>query len=81
MKAILEFDLNDIDDKKDHERCIKALNMAMVISQFWNNSKRDLELKIENNKSFSPQDVIDSTFQLFGNLLETYDVNINNLID
>ena len=33
MKAILEFDLNDNDDREAHLRCVKSLEMAIVI---WN---------------------------------------------
>jgi len=33
MKAILEFDLDEGQDKMAHLRCVKALNMAIVL---WN---------------------------------------------
>jgi hypothetical protein len=32
MKANLEFDLNDPDDKQAHLRCVKALDMALALS-------------------------------------------------
>jgi hypothetical protein len=31
MKAILEFDLNDIDDVYAHKRCVKSLDMSLCL--------------------------------------------------
>ena len=31
MKAILEFDLTDKDDREEHLRCVKSLDMALAI--------------------------------------------------
>jgi len=31
MKAKLEFDLDDFDDKMAHNRCVKATDMALVL--------------------------------------------------
>ena len=33
MKAVLEFDLWDPDDKEAHLRCIKSLDMALALSE------------------------------------------------
>lgn len=54
MKAILEFDLDDYDDKMNHLRCIKSLNMAIVLFELMYNTdknfkKRFLDLLNENN--------------------------------
>lgn len=47
MKAILEFDLNDPDDKMAHYRCIKSLEMALVIFQVALNNG-DIRAELEN---------------------------------
>ena len=31
MKAILEFDMNDVDEKMEHFRCVKSLDMALCL--------------------------------------------------
>jgi hypothetical protein len=31
MKATLEFDLDDFDDRTEHLRCVKATNMALML--------------------------------------------------
>ena len=31
MKAKLTFDLNDPDDRLEHERCVKSLDIALVL--------------------------------------------------
>ena len=31
MKAILEFDLNDYDDRQAHLRCVKSLDLVLFI--------------------------------------------------
>ena len=54
MKAILEFYLDDYDDKMNHLRCVKSLNMAIVLFELMYNTdknfkKRFLDLLNENN--------------------------------
>ena len=38
MKAILQFDLRDRDDEMAHLRCVKALNMAIVLWEITHNN-------------------------------------------
>jgi hypothetical protein len=43
MKAILEFDLTDIDDKMDHMRCVKANDLANAcadLAYLWKRAER-----------------------------------------
>jgi len=40
LKAILEFDLNDPDDRQAHLRCVKSLEMAAALFEIVNNSHR-----------------------------------------
>ena len=53
MKAILEFDMNDPDDRKDHLRCIKALSLAIAcedLGYLWHEAE-DAEATEEYKKS------------------------------
>lgn len=40
MKAILEFDLDNPEDRMAHSRCIKATEMAVALFEIYNNSWR-----------------------------------------
>ena len=42
MEALLKFDMNDPDDRKDHLRCIKALSLAIAcweLSYLWHEAE------------------------------------------
>lgn len=84
-KAILEFDLSDHDDVMDHKRCVKALDMALVLWEFYHNSKKYLEYQIQEKKiaekDLNPYDAMDLVFEHFRELLDEHDVNIDNLVE
>ena len=80
MKATLDFDLNDPDDRMDHERCVKAEDMAIVIWEFAHNSKKTLEYEMDKNPNFTPYDAIDAVFAHFWELLNDQNINIDKLI-
>ncbi len=40
MKATLEFDLTDPDDRMEHFRCVKSLDMAIVLFEILHNTKK-----------------------------------------
>jgi hypothetical protein len=74
MKAILEFDLDNPDHKMEHLRCIKSTDMALFISElnhnFWRKWKHDeTDFNLDNYK------------EALGDLMEEYNININELID
>lgn len=43
MKAILEFNLDDADDIRSHERCVKAEDMALILWEIQYNMKEKME--------------------------------------
>lgn len=73
MKAIMEFDLDDFDDRKAHLRCTRSLDLACVIFEFTRNSRK----KLRNEEKFTVDDVFDH----FHELLEEQNINIDELID
>ena len=79
MKAILEFNLDDIDDEMAHNRCVKALDISLVLWQLVNNSKKTIENEISNIKC-SKYDALDAVFKHIYDLLEEHDVNPDKLI-
>jgi hypothetical protein len=74
MKAILKFDLDNIDDEKDHMRCIKAPDMACFIWElkhnFWRKWKHD-------DTDFN----LDTYKDALVDLLQEHNINIDELID
>ena len=42
MKATLEFNLDDPDDRQAHLRCVKSLDMAIALFDIINNADRNV---------------------------------------
>ena len=73
MKASLEFDLNDADDKLNHLRCIHSTDMAVFIWElkhnFWRKWKHDeTDFNLDNYKDE------------LSDLMNEYNIDIDNLI-
>jgi len=94
MKTTLKFDLNELEDIKDHRRCIKALDMACVLFEFQLNSKKKILMLIQEMNNFTDDNgnykeiiylsnpkVVDLVFNEFNKLMEEYNINIEELID
>jgi len=78
MKAILEFDLTDIDDEVSHKQCVKARDMAIVLWEFGHNSKKQLEWQLEND-NVDGLEVLDRVFERFFELLNEHNINTEEL--
>jgi hypothetical protein len=82
MKAILEFDLNDPEDRISHMRCVKSLDMSIVLFELTVNLKKKLENRFENEPQERDEfDGIDETFREIHNLLDKHGINIDELIN
>ena len=77
MKATLNFDLTDQDDRVEHLRCVKALDLASVIWDFDNFIR-----SVYRGKTLKPDDkemddfIMDEWIQF----KDKHDVIIDNLI-
>jgi len=74
MKATLEFDFTQPEDRMDHKRCIRSSDMAMFIwelkNNFWRKWKHDeTDFTLDNYKD-----------ALYG-LLQEYHIDIDDLIE
>ena len=79
VKGIIKFDMSDPDDRKAYLRCFKSLDMALVIWTFMHNTKRQFE-----NNTMSSEDFyagVEQTFEKFSELLDEYNLNIDELVD
>lgn len=71
MKAILEFNLEDQDDVMAHKRCVKALDMGLVL---W-------EIQYKLGRRVRKEDISsDDLMEEIINLIEEYNINIDELI-
>jgi len=68
MKAILEFNLDDPDDRMAHMRCVKSTDMAIVLFDIVYNMDRHVE-DIEGVKKYISE------------LLDYQGINIDELIN
>ena len=78
MKAKLEFDLDNPDDKMEHMRCIKATDMALML---W-----DIKQKIRSKLKYSEDLSEDELHQWevmqdeFYSIASDYGINLDELI-
>lgn len=84
MKATLEFNLDDFDDRTAHLRAVKSLDIAMVLWQLVMNSKKGIEYELEGRmmkgEEVNALDALDLVFDRIHDLLEEHDVNIDKYI-
>jgi len=75
MKATLEFNLEDNEDIMAHMRCIKSLDMAMLLWELQMNTKK----QIQNDNPKINQKMLDIVFDKINSLYEEHDINIEKL--
>lgn len=77
-KAILEFDLNDVDDKQAHLRAVKSLDMAGALWDITHNTKKSLEWSLEG-KEIDKYDVLEMVFDKIHEILNEHNINTDEL--
>ena len=80
MKAILEFNLDDHDDDLAHKRCVKALDMALVLWEMSANVRKECEYAMDDSKMTAPQ-MLDLVFEKYQKLLDEYNIQPENLTE
>lgn len=78
-KAILSWDLTDPDELMDFNACIKARDLATVLWQFMRNSRKEIEWKVENENRLDRFDSVDIVYDKMSNLLDEYNINLDEL--
>jgi len=78
-EAILKYDLNDIDDSMAHMRAIKSLDMALVLWELLNNSKRTLE-RAMHEKEMNKYEALDMVYERIYELIDEHNIKIDDLI-
>ncbi len=80
MKAIIEFNLDDADDRQAYETHNKAKDMAFLLWELMTNKKKELEYKLEAHPKYSSFDVLDMVFEEIGLMLQDENIDIDKLI-
>ena len=78
MKATLEFDLDNPDDRIEQLRCLKSLDMAIVLFDIQYNLRKRIEYIIEYNPK---EDVIELIFKHIGILMDENSINLDEIIE
>ena len=78
-KASLEYDLNDIDDSMAHMRAVKSLDMALVLWELLNNSKRTLERQM-HEKEIDKYEALDMVYERIYELMDEHNIKLDDLI-
>jgi hypothetical protein len=81
MKATLEFDLNDHDDRMAHLRAVKSTDMAIVLSEILTNLEKRVQHEVENFEADSdPSDGVYAAFRKIRELCYDHGIIIDDLI-
>lgn len=82
MKAILEYDLNDPEDRMAHMRAVKSYDMACALFEITRNLKRTLEHRFESQPQDRNEfDGLDEAFREIQDYMEEFNINVDELID
>jgi len=82
MKGKLEFNLDNIDERKAFLAAAKATDMAVVLFQITHNLKRRLENYTEDKEEeFQIHNIINKTFEEINILLDKYGIIIDDITE
>jgi hypothetical protein len=82
--ATLTFDLNDIDDRMEHLRCVNSSNMASAIWELVHNTRKsilnDIEFRIARGEDIDQYDAVSKVFNAIHAILSDNNVNIDEYV-
>ena len=82
-KALLEFNLDDIDDQLAFNRATKSLNLSLAlykISQLKDKLEFHIEVNIDENDPDAKWDTRDYILEEIGAIFEKYNIDVDELI-
>lgn len=77
--ATISFNLEDQDDELAFNRFVKSTDMAMVLWELMNNTKKKVEYEMESQK-LDGYDTLDLVFEKILELMEERNINLSELI-
>lgn len=64
MKAILEFDLQDLEDRIEHQRMLKAKDMSIAL---W-----DMSQELRKKVKYAPDDLSEDTYKAYEEIQDIF---------
>ena len=81
-KAILKYDISDPEDSQDFKRAIKSFDMAMAL---WDiiqlRKKMENRFEAQDNTNNDVFDGINAMAQGIGDILDQYNINVDELLN
>jgi hypothetical protein len=78
-KAILEFDLNDPDDRMEYMRCNKSLDMALALWEITHNTKKGLGYSMEG-KEMDQYETLTFVFDKIYEIIDEHNINFDEIM-
>ena len=78
MKAKLEFDLDDFDDRMAHMRCVKATDMVSILFEMSTNARKRIIMGSEYGEEYYKG--VDDVFNKLRELMEENNLDMDELI-
>lgn len=78
MKAKLEFDLDDVDDRMAHLRCVKSTDMALVLWEMSMNMRKRVTSGYDEKDDFYRG--VDAVFERYNELMQEHNLDPEELI-
>jgi hypothetical protein len=78
MKAKLEFDLDDFDDRMAHLRCVKSTDMASILFEMTMNTRKKITMGYDGTDEYYRG--VDAVFNKLYELMEEHNINVEELI-
>ena len=69
MKAVLEFDLQDLEDRIEHQRMLKAKDMSIAL---W-----DMSQELRKKVKYAPDDLSEDTYKAYEEIQDIFYEIIN----
>ena len=79
-KAIIEYDLKDIDDVYAHKRAIKSLDMALALWTITHNTKKGLEWSMDG-KEMDKYDALEMVYEKINEILLEHNIDLEDIME
>jgi len=79
-KAILEYDLKDLDDIYAHKRAVKSLDLALALWEITHNTKKGLEWSMDG-KEMDKYDALEMVYEKITEIISEHGIDLDDLME